>query len=413
MVGLVTIEDVRGARERGAGLVRTTPLWHSESLSQRFGVPILLKCEQLQRTGSFKPRGAVNMLALAENPAGVIAASAGNHAQGVALAASARGIPATVVMPREAPLAKRLATEGYGARVVLINGPLAAAIEEAKRLAAEQGLLFVPPYDHPHIVAGQGTLGLELLEQDPDIDMVIVPTGGGGLLAGVALAVKSLRPSVRVIGVQAQAMHAVVTSLREGHPVAAPAVRTIADGAAVARPSDLTFDLIREYVDDVVTVSEESIAQAIVTLIERTRFVVEGAGALGLAALIEGKVRPHGRTAIVLSGGNIDVNLLDRIVARGLRSEGRHRELTVAAANMPGELAKVTAIVAAAGANVLDVDHDLTVADLPVGVVRLTFRIEVAGDAAYDSLVASMRASGLQPGVATDLATAAAAAMPW
>ena len=411
--GLVTIDDVRAAHERIADAIRVTPLWPSVTLSDIAGVQVLLKCEQLQRGGSFKLRGASNMLgALERPPAGVVAASAGNHAQGVALAAAQRGLPATVAMPASAPLAKRMATRSYGAEVELVDGSLGDCLLHAEQLATERGLLFVPPFDDPAVVAGQGTLGLELLEQAPDIDTVVVPAGGGGLLAGVALAVKSLRPETRVIGVQAQAMPGIVASLEAGAPRAVPVVRTLADGAAVAAPSELTLRLIERYVDDVVAAHETAIARAMVLLIERTKLVCEGAGALGVAALLEGAVEARGRTAIVLSGGNVDINLLDRIVERGLVSEGRRRSLTVAAANVPGELARVSGLIAAAGANVIEVDHELVSADLAVGVARLTFRLDVAGPEAFEQLWAALAASGLRPGTVTDFMTESAAAMP-
>ena len=409
----VSLADVEAARERIRDLVRTTPLWPSRVLSEQFGVPVLLKCENMQRTGSFKVRGASNMLAALERPpTGVVAASAGNHAQGVALAAALRGIPATVLMPDEAPLAKRQATAGYGAEVVLVDGPLATAIERAGSLAAERGLLFVPPFDHPAVVAGQGTVGLEIVEQDPEVETVLVAAGGGGLLAGVALAVKSLRPGTRVIGVQARAMRGIVESREAGEVRTVPAARTIADGVGVAGPSALTLSLIERYVDDVVTVSEQEIARAVVFLIERARLVVEGAGALGVAALLSGAAAARGRTVAILSGGNIDINLLGRIVERGLLVEGRSRSLTIAAANVPGELSRITGAVAAAGANIIEVGHELVTADLPVGVARLTLRLEVAGDEAFEQLIETLLAAGLVRGAATELATAAAASMP-
>ncbi len=408
----VSLADVLAARERIAGLVRLTPLIEAVSLSGRFGVPLSFKCENLQRAGSFKPRGAANMLAAVPRPAGVVAASAGNHAQGVALAGRAHGLPVTVVMPAEAPLAKRRATEGYGAQVVLADGPLATAIEQARAMAQERSLLFVPPYDNPHIVAGQGTVGLEILEQQPDVETVLVPAGGGGLLAGVAVAIKTQRPDVRVIGVQALAMQGIVESRRTGDVVAVPALRTIADGAGVAGPSALTLALIDRYVDDVVAVSEEAIAQAVLALVEWSRMVVEGAGALGLAALLAGAVPAGGRTVAILSGGNIDVNLLGRIVERGLIAEGRHRTLTFATANVPGEMARISRILADTGANILTANHEEVVAGLPIGLQRLTLVLELGGDEAFARMVAALEAGGMRRGTLTDFATAAAMAMP-
>lgn len=414
--GAVTLADIEAARRRIEGSVRLTPMLHSSALSERLGFTTWLKCENLQRTGSFKPRGAGNMLAAtieaSGRPAGVVAASAGNHAQGVALAASRLGIQSTVLMPRDAPLAKRLATEGYGASVVLVDGPLSECIEQAYALADERQWLFVPPFDHPLVVAGQGTLGLEVLEQAPTAETVMVPAGGGGLLAGVAVAVKTARPGVRVVGVQTGAMPGIVASRQAGAPTQVPASRTIADGVGVAGPSSLTFDLIERYVDDLVTVTEEEIALAIVTLIERTRLVVEGAGALTVAALLSGAVRDSGETVAVISGGNIDVNLLGRIVGRGMLASGRHRTLTVAAANVPGEMARITGVLASAGANIVAVEQDRSVSELPVSVSRITFRLEVAGPEAFARLMSDLETAGLRPGTVTDLVTVAAWEMP-
>ena len=411
--GAVTIEDVHAARRRIAGSARVTPMWPSVSLSNLAGVPVLLKCEQLQRGGSFKFRGASNMLgSLATQPRGVIAASAGNHAQGVALAAAERGIPATVVMPANAPLAKQAATRGYGAEVVLVDGPLADCIEQAQERAAERDLLFVPPFDNPAIVAGQATLGLEVIEQAPEATTVIVPAGGGGLLAGAALAIKSLRPDIRVVGAQSQAMPGIVASLLAGAPRTVPFVQTLADGAAVAGPSALTLELIERYVDDVVAVHEEDIARTMVLLIERTKFVIEGAGALGVAALMAGLVEADGPVAPVLSGGNVDINLLDRIVERGLTGEGRRRSLTFATAHAPGELARISRIIAAQGVNVIEVEHKLVDTELPVGAALLSFRLDIAGDEAFEELCAALMAEGMQPGSLTDFVTPAAQSIP-
>ena len=407
----VTLADVQAAAERIAAHVRTTPMWPSRVLSELAGVPVFLKCENLQRTGSFKPRGAINMLGSIERPDGVVAASAGNHAQAVALAASALGIPATVVVPAETPLAKQRATEGYGADLVRVDGPLSLAIEHAQALAEERALVFISPFDHPAIVAGQGTVGLEIVEQTPEVETVFVPAGGGGLLAGVAVAVKALRPEARVVGVQTQAMPGIVASLEAGEPRVVDAARTIADGAGVAGPSALTLGLIERFVDDVVTVSEDEIAQAVLFLVERARLVIEGAGALGVAALLGG-VAPSGPTVVVLSGGNIDINLLGRIVERGLLHEGRRHRLTIAAANVPGELARITSAVAEAGGNIIEVGHELVTAELPVGVALITLQLEVADNEAFELLVRRLVDSGLVRSELTDLTTPAAVAMP-
>jgi threonine dehydratase len=404
----VTLADIEAARARIAGHVRPTPLLASVALGEAVGVPVYLKCENLQRTGSFKVRGAHNMLAV-RAPAAVVTASAGNHAQGVALACRERGVAATVVMPRTAPLAKQLATRGYGAEVVLVEGGLAEAIDHARGLGEAHGWLFVPPFDAPEVVAGQGTLGLELLDELPGLTTVLVPAGGGGLLAGVAVAVKSSRPDVRIVGVQSAAMPGLLASRAAHAPVAVERRRTIADGVAVAGPSALTHALIERYVDELVEVSEADIASAVVFLLERARLVVEGAGALGVAALRAGLLRPGGPTVAVISGGNIDVSVLGRLVQRGLAVDGRQRRLTIAAANVPGELARITGVCSAHGANIVEVGHDLTPPELPVGVARITLRLEVAGVEAYEALLAGFVEAGFTRGTATDLLTAAAA----
>lgn len=410
------MEDVQRlileARDRTRDRVRVTPTIPSTALSEIAGAPVLLKCENLQRTGSFKLRGAMNMLATLSEGATVVAASAGNHAQGVALAAAELGLHSIVVMPQTAPVAKQRATKEYGAEIVLVEGALAEAIAHGQQIAAEGAFTFVPPFDHELIVAGQGTLGLEILDDVADVETVLVPTGGGGLLAGVAAAVKTSRPDVRVIGVQSAAMPGVIRSRAAHAAIQLAAARTIADGAAVAGPSPLTLGLIERYVDDVVAVSEEAIARAVVLLMERARLVVEGAGALSTAALMTGAVASPGRTVAIVSGGNIDLNVLARLVARGLLLEGRHRTLTVAAANVAGELSLITSGLAAAGANVIEVQHELVTADLPVSVARLTFRLEVKGDDAFDAAVKALLARGLVRGTTTDLSTASAAATP-
>jgi threonine dehydratase len=409
----VTLAEIEAARERVAEFVRLTPTITSQALTDRVGVPVTLKLENLQRTGSFKVRGANNMLAsLAERPAGVIAASAGNHAQGVALAAAQRGIPATVVMPLSAPAAKQAACRGYGATIELVEGSLATAQLRARELAEERRLLYIPPYDAPEVVAGQGTLGLELIEQVPDLETVIVPAGGGGLLSGVAVAVKALRPEARVIGVQTSAMNGIVSSLSARTPMAVLPRHTIADGVAVAGPSDLTFALIRDYVDEVVEVSEASIASAIVLLLERVRVVAEGAGALGVAALLSGAVRPSGQTVVVISGGNIDVNVLDRLVDRGLEADGRRKRVTIATANVPGELQRITTAVARARANIVQVEHDLSAPDLPVEVARITLTLELPEARAIERVREELLRDGFFEGELTDFETPAAANWP-
>ncbi|MEX0783702.1 MAG: threonine ammonia-lyase [Dehalococcoidia bacterium] len=405
----VTLETIRDARETIAGRVRLTPLWPSATLGDISGVPVWLKCEHMQRTGSFKVRGAFNFVSKLprDGVRGLVAASAGNHAQGVALAGEEAGLAVTVVMPVFAPLAKVTATEDLGARVVLHGSSLEEARSEALAIAAREGLVFVPPFDDDAIIAGQGTVGLELLEQAPDIAEVLVPAGGGGLLAGVAVAVKSLRPDIRVVGVQSAAMDGIRDSFRAHELRTTPPARTIADGVAVAGPSARTFALIERYVDDVVSCSDEQVARAVVLLIERSKMVVEGAGALGVAAIQSGTYRPKGTTAVVVSGGNIDINLLGSIVRRGLVDAGRYQHLTIEVSDTPGELALVSRVIAATGGNVLEVEHDREVPSMPVGVAVLDLLLEVNGPEHFEDIIQALRAEGLRglPGSAARLAT--------
>jgi threonine dehydratase len=394
----IDLDVIRAAAGAIGSSIRRTPVWPSLTLEAASGVPVWLKCEHLQRTGSFKIRGATNFvlqLTPEERARGLVAASAGNHAQGVALAGSSRGCDVRVVMPVFAPLAKVNAARGYGASVVLHGASLEEARAEALRLAAAEARVFVPPFDNDAIIAGQGTLGLELLEQAPDAAEILVPAGGGGLLAGVACAVKESNPRVRVVGVQSAAMPGIQRSLQSGRPVPVPPERTIADGVAVAAPSGRTLALIKRYVDDVVVVPDEAIAHAIVLLIERSKFIVEGAGALAVAALHAGVYRPAGPTIAVLSGGNIDINLLGSIVRRGLVDAGRYRHLAVEVADRPGELALVAGAIAAAGGNVLEVDHNREAPGMPVGVALLDLVLEVDGATHFDRVVASLRELGL------------------
>ena len=327
----VTVDDIEAAREVIAGGILETPVWPARALERLAGVPVVLKCEQLQRAGSFKIRGALNAihsLSDEDRARGIVAASAGNHAQGVALAAQAAGIAATVVMPEGAPLVKAAATEGYGARVVFHGESLEEARAHAGDLASRDGLVYLPPFTNDAVIAGQGTLGLELLEQIPDLAEVLIPAGGGGLLAGVATAIKARRPEVRVVGVQAAAMDGICRSYAAGEVRSVPHAGTLADGVAVAGPSDRTFTLIRENVDEMIACGDTAIAHAMVFLLETSKLLVEGAGALGVAALLSDAYRPRAKTAIVLSGGNVDINRLGSIVRYGLVEDGRYRHLT-------------------------------------------------------------------------------------
>lgn len=405
----VTLQSIQEARKAIAGRARLTPVWPSATLQEIAGVPVSLKCEQMQLTGSFKIRGALNFVRLLERDGinGLVAASAGNHAQGVALAGTAAGFKVTVVMPSFAPLAKVTAAEGYGATVVLHGNSLEDARSEALAIASREGLTFVPPFDDDAIIAGQGTVGLEILDQAPAVEEVLVPAGGGGLLAGIALAMKSLRPSIRIIGVQAAAMDGICESLRVHEPVTTRPARTIADGVAVAGPSERTFALIERYVDDVVTCTDEQISRAIVLMIERSKMVSEGAGALGVAAIQSGVYRPRGPALAVVSGGNLDINLLGSIVRRGLVEVGRYQHLTVEVSDTPGELALVTRAIAASGGNVLEVHHNREARGMPVGVAVLDLLLEVNGPEHFDQLIHALRSEGLRgiPGSTARLAT--------
>ncbi|MXX18946.1 MAG: threonine ammonia-lyase [Dehalococcoidia bacterium] len=394
----VTVDDIEAARDVIAGGILETPVWPARALERLTGVPVVLKCEQLQRAGSFKIRGALNAihsLAEEDRARGVVAASAGNHAQGVALAAQAAGIAATVVMPEGAPLVKAAATEGYGARVIFHGESLEEARAHAGELARRDGLVYLPPFDNDAVIAGQGTLGLELLEQIPDLAEVLVPAGGGGLLAGVATAIKARRPGVRVVGVQAAAMDGICRSYEVGEVRSVPHAGTLADGVAVAGPSDRTFALIREHVDEMIACGDTAIAHAMVYLLETSKLLVEGAGALGVAALLSDAYRPRAKTAIVLSGGNVDINRLGSIVRYGLVEDGRYRHLTIEIADVPGELAAITGAIAGESANLLEVNHDREAPGLPVEVALIDLLLEVNGPDHFERVREALREKGL------------------
>lgn len=406
-------ELILGAREAIAPHIRLTPMWPSTALQAAAGVPVLLKCESLQLTGSFKIRGALNVvrqLTAEQARQGLVAASAGNHAQGVAYAGRTRSVPVTVVMPVTAPLAKVNACREYGAEVVLHGASLEEARARALEIAAGQGRLYVPPFDDDRVIAGQGTIGLEILEQCPDVEEVVVPAGGGGLISGIAVAIKSVRPDVRIVGVQASAMDGICRSFESHRLQAASASRTIADGVAVAGPSERTFAIIEQYVDAMVHVGDEAIAHAIVNLIEKSKLIAEGAGALAAAAIQSGAYRPSGKTVAVISGGNIDINLLGSIVRRGLVDAGRYRTLAIEVSDTPGELALVSQAIADAGGSILEVDHNREAPGLPIGVAVLELLLEVNGHTHFDEIVHTLRERGLRgvPGSHARLATEAA-----
>lgn len=341
---------------------------------------IYLKTENLQITGSFKVRGAYNKISQLpeeEKQKGVIACSAGNHAQGVALAAARSGIHSLICIPEGAPISKVEATKSYGAEVCLVKGVYDDAYQKACELQKESGAVFIHPFDDPEVIAGQGTIGLEILEQLPEVDAVIVPVGGGGLISGVAYAVKALRPSCKVYGVQAAGAPSMVQALRDKKVEALKGVSTFADGIAVKCPGELTYDLCSAYVDEIVTVTDDEIATAILTLIEQHKLIAEGAGAVSVAAAMFNKVDVKGKTvACLLSGGNIDVTILSRVISRGLLKEGRQGRLTVELTDKPGELREVSAIIAGLGGNVVSVRHDRSGEETEITACTLSIGVE-------------------------------------
>ncbi|HET6692685.1 MAG TPA: threonine ammonia-lyase [Pedococcus sp.] len=396
-VSIPTLEDIRRGADDLRGVAIETPMEESRWLSAVAGGPVLLKCENLQRTGSFKIRGAylrMSRLSPEERAAGVVAASAGNHAQGVALAAGLLGIKATVFMPGGAPIPKEKATRGYGADVVFEGQTVDDALVRAKSFAEETGAILIHPFDHFDIVTGQGSCGLEILEQSPDVETVLVPTGGGGLLAGIATAIKGLKPGVRVVGVQAEGAAAYPRSLAEGHPVALELMSTMADGIAVGRPGDVPFRAISEHVDDVVTVSEESLSRALLMLIERAKLVVEPAGAAAVAALMDHPDRFPTPAVAVLSGGNIDPLLLMRVLRHGMAAAGRYLVFRVRIPDLPGGLAKLLKELADLDANVLDVVHERTSAHLHLNEVEVALQVETRGPDHAERVLARLRECG-------------------
>jgi len=395
---MIELKDTREAALVVENFVRPTPHIYSYTLSQLVDRQVHLKPENLQRTGSFKLRGACNrMVGLTprEKEAGVVAASAGNHAQGVALAAQLLGIKATIVMPEETPLNKVERTRSFGPVVILKGSSLDEALAVARQESERHGLTFIHGYDDPEIIAGQGTVGIEILHDLPDCGMVVVPVGGGGLAAGVALAVKSQKPGIRVVGVQAAGCPSTVRALEAGHPVSVPNPRTIADGIRVGRVGDAPFEILRNHLDEMVLVDDEEISRAIVVLMEKSKLVVEAAGAVGVAAMLSGKIpRLCGVISVVLSGGNIDTNFFIRMLERGLTHEGRLILLRVGILDKPGQLAKVLAILAETGANVLDVKHYRAGWQLPLEGTELEILLETRDPGHGREIVERLRLLG-------------------
>ncbi|MCT1607652.1 threonine ammonia-lyase [Nesterenkonia massiliensis] len=404
----VQLEDIAEAQELLRGVIVDTPMEHSRALGRQVGATVHLKAENLQRAGSFKVRGAyvrMSRLSEEEKTRGVVAASAGNHAQGVALAAKKLGIKATIYMPRGVALPKLAATRDHGAEVVLHGSNVDEALAEAQRSATETGAVFIHPFNNTDVVAGQGTIGLEILQQQPDVDTVIMGIGGGGLLAGCAVALKQeaarLGRQIRIIGVQAENAAAYPPSLAADAVVPLDAVRTIADGIAVGRPGEIPFEIIKELVDDVVTVSEDAIARAIIFLLERSKLVVEPAGAVSVAALMEGKLHDLGvdpkSVVAVLSGGNIDPMLMLRVIQHGLSAADRFLTVRMMLKDRPGELAIISKIIADTDANVIGVDHSRIGGQLSMGDVSIEINMETKGKEHSALVLNSLRSVGYEP----------------
>ena len=393
----VTRAEIEAARGLLADVARLTPMEGSRPLSERVGGPVFLKCENLQRAGSFKIRGAyvrISRLSAEERGRGVVAASAGNHAQGVALAAQLLGASATVFMPEGAPIPKVQATRAYGAEVRFAGSTIDEAMPAAKQFAAETGAVLIHPFDHPDIVAGQGTVGLEILDQCPDVATIVVSVGGGGLVSGIAAAVKEVRPDVRVVGVQAAGAAAFPASLASGEPVPLPSMTTMADGIAVGCPGDLTLRMVQRHVDEVVTVSEESLSQALLLCLERAKLVVEPAGAAAVAALMDAPQSFAAPVVAVLSGGNIDPLLLLRVLRHGMATSGRYLSIRLRIPDRPGSLARLLHELGAAGASVMDVEHQRTDPTLPLDEVEVAVQMETRGPEHCDEVLDRLRAAG-------------------
>ncbi|HET9692559.1 MAG TPA: threonine ammonia-lyase [Acidimicrobiales bacterium] len=391
---MIDLDHITAARRRVASVLRRTPVDRSDSLTALAGRPVVLKPEHLQRTGSFKIRGAYNCICQLPAGADVVAASAGNHAQGVALAASLTGRRSTIFMPLGAALPKVEATRAYGAAVRLGGESVDEAIVAAQAFAAETGAVWVPPFDDPEIVAGQGTLGLELVEEVADAEVVVVPAGGGGLLAGVATALHHLAPSVRVIGVEAAGAASMTAALTAGHPVPLASMATMADGIAVRSVSALTLEHVQAYVDEVVTVDEEEISRAMLLLVERAKAVVEPSGAASLAAVLAGRVPGRGTVVPVLSGGNIDPLLLTKLIDHGLTAAGRYLVLRIVVGDQPGALAALTAELAAMRLNVLDVEHHRSGRDLGFTQVEVAVTVETRDHAHHGEVLRQLAGAG-------------------
>jgi threonine dehydratase len=393
----VTADGIRAARERISESIRETPLLRKQTLDPLVGHPVYLKCEHLQRTGSFKLRGALNLIAQLtpdERARGVVAASAGNHAQGVAVAAAEYGVEATIFMPTDASLAKVEATRNYGATVVLEGDHLSGALDAARAFCLARDAVFVHPFDDARIIEGQGTLGLEILEQLPDVQTVVVPIGGGGLAAGVAVALRAHDPRIRLIGVQAAACQSLGAARAASHPVLVEASPTMADGIAVKQVGQLPFELLADALDDLVLVEEEEISTAILWSMERAKQVLEGAGVAGLAAVLAGKVQANGPVIILGCGGNIDPASLMGVIRHGLTAVGRFHYVGTSIPDRPGELSRLLALLAREGVNVLGVEHHREGVSVRVGETRVDLVLQTRNEAHVVQVNAALEAAG-------------------
>ncbi len=393
---MVTLETIWDAQNALRGVARVTPLNPAKAL----GKNVYIKCENLQLTGAFKLRGAYNKLrslSPEERERGVIACSAGNHAQGIALSATRLGMKSVICMPAGAPISKIEATRNYGAQVVLVPGVYDDAAREAQRLAEEKGYTFAHPFNDPAVIAGQGTIGLEILEQLPEVEQIIVPIGGGGLISGVACAVKSIRPSCRVIGVQAEGAASMAASRTAGEPVELPGVSTIADGIAVKRPGDLTYEICQKYVDEIVTVRDDEIATGILALMEDQKIVAEGAGATPIAAVLFNKVDvSEKKTVCLVSGGNVDVTTLSRVITKGLSKSGRIMEITTKVVDQPGHLLRMLSIISETGANVMTINHAREDQDSDVNACMVNLVLETRNHQHIADIQAALAAHGYE-----------------
>jgi threonine dehydratase len=396
---MVTLKDIQEANKRLEHVILRTPLVYSYSLSELSGANVYLKLENLQRTGSFKIRGAYNKLyKLKEITQDVVAASAGNHAQGVALAAKLLGMKSTLVMPEGTPINKILAVKNHGGEIVLFGNTFDDAFGYARKLERETGKVFIHPFDDPEVIAGQGTAGLEIIDSLKNIESVIVPVGGGGLIAGVAMALKKMNPNIMVVGVQSRGAPSMFLSMKKNTIVETSSTQTIADGIAIKRIGELTFEIARKYVDEVLTVDENEIEESLLLLTERKRIVVEGAGAVGLAGLLKRKKDFRKKNVvIIISGGNIDINLLAKIIQRGLLKKGRLLRLELGLPDVPGSLGTLTTILGEVKANIVEIYHDRYSKDLPIGEAIVEISLETRSFEHQDEILKLLKGNGYNP----------------